>query len=102
MDRRGTGKRKTVGIRIVDHPLHRMLMERLEEPLVSTSITSGGEFYTDPEDLDRMYGSRVSAVIDGGIRHHDLSTILDCTEGYLQLIRKGIGDLSGIEVGEAP
>ncbi len=98
MDRRGTGKKKTVGIRVVDHPLHTAIMEQLDIPLVSTSITIEGEYATDPEDLDAQYGHQVHAVLDGGIRYHDYSTILDCTTGDFVLKRRGIGDVDSIDV----
>lgn len=96
VDRRGTGKKNTVGIRIVDHPLHRMLMEQLDIPIVSTSITSDDEFYTDPDDLDRIYGKRLSMVVDGGIRPHQYSTVVDCTDG-VKIVREGLGDTEGLE-----
>lgn len=98
MDRRGTGKRKQVGIRIVDHPLHRMLMEQLDTPLVSTSLTIKDEFHTDPEELERVYGKKVEAVVDGGVRTHQYSTILDCSDGDFHLIRRGIGSIEGLDV----
>lgn len=97
MDKRGTGKKKTVGIRIVDHPLHRALMEILELPLASTSLTMSEEYYTDPEDLERIYGKRVEGVVNGGIRPHEYSTILDCTDGDFHLLRRGIGSIESID-----
>ena len=100
MDRRGSGKKKTVGIRIVDHPLHKALMERLDVPLVSTSITSEGEFATDPEDLEARFGKQIHAVVDGGVRYHNYSTILDCSSGDLALLRQGIGDVSSLDLQE--
>ena len=98
MDRRGTGKRKTVGIRIVDHALLKMLMEEFEKPLVATSIITEDEYFTDPIDLDKKYGNRVYAVVSGKIREHNFSTILDCTEGVFHLIREGKGNIDEIEV----
>lgn len=92
MGKRGTGKRKEVGIRIVDHPLHQAIMAELDHPLVATSITSGDEYSTDPEDLDRLYGPRVSAVIDGGICIHSFSTVVDCLEEEMSIVRVGLGD----------
>ena len=98
MDRRGSGKKKTVGLRIVDHPLHRALMERLDVPLVSTSITIEGEYATDPEDLDLKFGKQIKAVVDGGVRYHDFSTILDCSGDEFILKRQGIGSVEEINV----
>ncbi len=97
VDRRSTGKKKTVGVRIVDHPFHAALMEQLDTGIVSTSVIQEDEFDTDPEQLHALFGKRVEAVLDEGIRKNEFSTVLDCTEGYLQIVRKGIGDASALE-----
>jgi len=98
VDRRGTGNKKNVGIRIVADPLIQALLEVLDIPLISTSITVTDEFRTDPAVLDRLYGSRVAAVIDAGIREHEFSTILDCSDGTFVLLRQGKGEIFDIEV----
>lgn len=97
MDRRGTGKKKEVGVRIVDHPLHFALMELLDLPLISTSIIQEDEYNTDPEYLDRQFGKKICAVIDDGIRKNEYSSVLDCTDGTLKVVRKGKGDVSSLE-----
>lgn len=96
MNRKGTGKRQEVGIRIVNHPLHIALMEELNSPLIATSITDDDEFMTDPENLDSQYGHKIEAIIDGGIRNHEFSSVLDCTEEVCQVIRQGIGNLDDL------
>lgn len=98
VDKRGTGKKKTVGIRIVDHTLHRALMEKLDIPLASTSITNEEEYFTDPEALELRFGKSVQAVVDGGIRPNEYSTILDCSGDKIVLVRQGIGDVSGLDL----
>ncbi|MCB1326632.1 MAG: threonylcarbamoyl-AMP synthase [Spirochaetales bacterium] len=97
VDRRGTGKRKEVGIRIVNHALHIALMEQLDMPLVSTSITTPGDYFTDPADLEQEFGSQVVAVVDGGPRANEYSTVLDCTGDRIRLVRQGLGDVSELE-----
>lgn len=100
MNRKGTGKRQEVGIRIVNHPLHQALMEELNSPLIATSITEEDEYMTDPENLDAIYGHRIEAVVDGGIRNHEYSTVLDCTEENCEIIREGIGSLDDLIIKE--
>ncbi|MCR9143149.1 MAG: L-threonylcarbamoyladenylate synthase [bacterium] len=97
VDRRGLGRKKEVGVRIVNHPLHRALMERLDTPLISSSLTTDDEYVTDPEELAELYGKAVEAVIDGGVRPKEVSTIIDCTEDPPRLTRQGEGDVSGLE-----
>lgn len=97
VDRRGIGRKKEVGIRLVDHPLHRTLMERLDIPLISSSLSTDDEYLTDPEDLDQIYGRSVAAVVDGGPRAKIVSTIIDCTEEPYRLVRQGEGDVGDLE-----
>ena len=99
VDRRGQSKKKTVGIRIVDHPLHIALMEALDTPLVSTSLTIEDEYYTDSVELERLYGKRVAAIIDGGMRYHEYSSVIDCADG-LKLVRRGIGNVDELPIDE--
>lgn len=97
VDRRGIGKKKEVGVRLVNHPLHLALMERLDIPLISSSLTTDDEYVTDPEDLEQIYGNAVEAVIDGGVRPKEVSTIIDCTEDPPHLVRQGEGDVTDLE-----
>jgi tRNA threonylcarbamoyl adenosine modification protein (Sua5/YciO/YrdC/YwlC family) len=90
MDRRATGKRKEVGIRIVDHVLIQSIVEQLGVPLLSTSVPST-EHFIDPEALDEEYGKRIHAVVDGGVSENLGSTILDCKDGEIEVVRKSAG-----------
>ncbi len=90
MDRRATGKRKEVGIRIVDHPLIQALIEELGAPLISTSVPEE-EFFIDPDHLDQVWGKRVFAVVDGGVKENTGSSVLDCADGEIRLVRSGAG-----------
>lgn len=95
VDRRGLGRRKEVGIRIIDHPLHRMLFTygEIDKPLVSTSIRTEDDFITYPEHLDRLFGHQVEAIIDDGPKKNLYSTIIDCMGEYPSIIREGKGPL---------
>ncbi len=97
VDRRGLGRKKEVGVRIVSHPLHIALMERLDIPLISSSLSTDDEYVTDPEELEELHGNAVEAVVDGGVRPKEVSTIVDCTEDPPHLVRQGEGDVSDLE-----
>src|SRR5690606_14095402 len=46
-------KRKTVGIRVPDHPVPQMLVETLGNPMINTSVPlEPGETYNDPNLID--------------------------------------------------
>jgi len=97
MDRRGMGKRKEVGIRIVDHPLHIELMKQLDLPLVSTSVREVEAFVTSPETLEDIYGYQVEAVLDAGPRKNEYTTVLDGQGDQFKLIRAGIGPIDDLD-----
>ena len=51
------------------------------------------EYNTDPELIDERYGNSVDLVIDGRIGGKVHSTIVDCTQEEVVVIRQGKGDL---------
>lgn len=88
------GKKKTIGIRIPDHPVVRQIVEALGEPLLNTSLDSNDsqtEYLTDPEYIHERFGRQVDLVIDGGIGEIQYSTVLDCTRDEIEIIRQGTG-----------
>lgn len=73
-------KKKTVGIRVPDNSIARMIVERLGNPIVSTSIRDEDdviEYTTDPELIYEKWHNLVDAVIDGGYGNNVASTIID-------------------------
>jgi tRNA threonylcarbamoyl adenosine modification protein (Sua5/YciO/YrdC/YwlC family) len=102
-------KKKTVGIRVIDHPIPTEIVRRLGRPLLTTSLrdeTSHLEYPTNPEAIwERYQRLGVDIVIDGGLGGIEPSTIIDCSEGedHIRVVREGKGSLSaiGIEVSES-
>jgi len=89
-------KRKTVGIRIPDNNIIRKLVEKLGNPIVSSSIRDDDdilEYTTDPELIYEKWLNLVDAVIDGGYGGNEASTIIDLTKSYPEVIREGKGSL---------
>lgn len=106
-------RRKTVGLRVVDHPIVNSIVKMLGNPLLSASLKSDevpvgsgsmwvDEYDTDPWAIHEKYGHLVDYVIDGGIGGIVGSTILDCSAGddSIIVVREGLGDLTklGIEI----
>jgi len=87
-------KKRTVGVRIPEHPFVRALLRDLGEPLVSSTLLLPGQ--DDPmtdgwaikEELDHV----VDAVIDSGDCGVEPTTVVDWTEGYPEVTRVGAGD----------
>lgn len=90
-------KRKTVGIRVPDHKVTQIIVERLGNPLLSTSLPKNDDFTeypTDPEEIYEKYGKLVDIVIDSGMGNNNPSTVVDCSQGDgWEIIRQGIGEL---------
>ena len=89
-------KKKTIGIRVPDNNIPRLLVERLGNPIISTSIKDEDEvieYITDPELIHDKYGSKVDAIIDGGYMNNIATTIVDCTGDEPVILRQGIGIL---------
>lgn len=88
-------RKKTVGIRVPDHPIALALVQELGNPIVSTSIKDEDdviEYTTDPELIFEKWQHQVDIVIDGGYGGNEASTVIDLTGGEPVLIREGKGD----------
>lgn len=88
--------KKTVGIRIPDHNIPRMIVEHLGNPLITSSIKDDDvirEYTTDPEKIFEDFKHQVDIVIDGGPGGNVPSTVIDCTGNELVLVRKGLGNI---------
>jgi tRNA threonylcarbamoyl adenosine modification protein (Sua5/YciO/YrdC/YwlC family) len=87
-------KRKTVGIRIPDHPIPIEMVRLLGNPIMSTSVHDDDdiiEYTTDPELIYEKFANVVDLVIDAGYGGNVPSTIIDCTDGEINIIREGKG-----------
>ena len=89
-------KQKTVGIRVPENPIARMLLETLGSPLINTSLPGDEDEpgIADPFDIDIQFGNRVDLVIDGGDIYPDPSTLIDLTGDYPVVLREGKGDVT--------
>ena len=89
-------RRKTVGIRLTDHPIPQRLVELLGRPILSTSLKDDSDVYEyDPDDIWERYGKRVDVFIDGGWGGSEASTIIVFTQDgdTPVVLREGLGNL---------
>lgn len=84
-----------VGLRVPDHAVCRMLVELLEEPLLTGSVSPAEQepALEDPDDYERLYARDVSVVIDGGAVMPDPSTVLRLVDDEIEVLREGQGAL---------
>ncbi len=89
-------KRKTVGLRVPDHPVPLALLAALGEPLLSSTLSLPDEPLplNDPEEIDDRVGHAIDVILDGGMTDHEPTTVLDLSGESPLLIRQGKGDVS--------
>ncbi|MDX9704590.1 MAG: L-threonylcarbamoyladenylate synthase [Weeksellaceae bacterium] len=89
--------RKTVGIRVPDHLIPRMIVEKLGNPIASTSIYDEDEiieYTTDPELIAERFDKLVDLVIDSGIGDNKASSVIDLSGEEVVILREGKGDIN--------
>ncbi|MEJ2644714.1 MAG: L-threonylcarbamoyladenylate synthase [Gammaproteobacteria bacterium] len=91
-------KRKTIGIRVPDHPIVQALLMELGEPIMSTTLVLPGRELpeTDPVEIRERLERQVELVIDGGNCGHQATTVVDLVEGVPEVVREGRGDIAAI------
>lgn len=90
-------KRRTIGIRIPDCDVARILVEELGRPLLSTSVPKGSDdFFTDPKEIELTFRNEIDMILNAGITLNIPSTVVDFSVEPPQLIREGAGDIDAI------
>jgi tRNA threonylcarbamoyl adenosine modification protein (Sua5/YciO/YrdC/YwlC family) len=89
-------KRKTIGLRVPDHPVVRALLAELDEPLLSSTLLLPDDEFplTDPEEIRDRLEHQVDLVIDAGHCGAELTTVINLADGTPELVRAGKGDLT--------
>ena len=88
-------KRKTIGIRVPDHPVTQALLDELGEPLMSSTLILPGKDMpeTDANDIRERLEHEVDLVIDGGHCGVEPTTVVDLVDGVAQVVRQGCGSV---------
>lgn len=89
-------KRKTIGLRVPDHPVVSALLEELGEPLLSSTLLlpDAEEPLSDADDIQAHLGKLLDLVIEAGACGLHATTIIDLTSGAPELLRAGKGPLA--------
>jgi tRNA threonylcarbamoyl adenosine modification protein (Sua5/YciO/YrdC/YwlC family) len=89
-------KRKSIGLRVPDHPVVAALLAELGEPLLTSTLLLPGEDLplTDAEEIAERLGKQVDLVIEAGFCGPEATSVIDLTSGSPELIRAGKGDLA--------
>ena len=90
-------KRKTIGIRVPDHPVAQALLDELGEPLMSSTLILPGKDMpeTDAYDIRERLEQDVDLVIDGDHCGVESTTVIDLVDGVPEVVRQGRGSAEG-------
>jgi tRNA threonylcarbamoyl adenosine modification protein (Sua5/YciO/YrdC/YwlC family) len=95
-------RRRTIGIRIPDHPVVRLLLAELGEPLMSSTLLLAQEQMplTSGREIQARLEHEIDAILDGGDCGIEPTTVVDLSVTPPTVVRKGRGELGPI-VGRA-
>ena len=87
-------RKKTVGVRIPDHPVVRALLAELGEPLLSSPLILPGESapMADGWSVKDALDHAVDVVVDSGECGIEPTTVVDYSDGIAEVVREGAGD----------
>ena len=96
-------KRKTLGLRVPEHPVVEALLAEIDGPLVTSTLLLPGEDLplSDAEEIRDRLGRQVDLVIEAGYCGAEATTVIDLTDGSPVLVRAGRGALDpfGLDAG---
>ena len=89
-------KRKSIGIRMANHPLLRELMGLLKAPLITTSLHDQDEildYTTDPDIIYERWEGEIDLMMEDGFGGNIPSTVVDLCRSVPEILRQGKGEL---------
>lgn len=90
--------RKTIGIRVPDHKVPKLIIEKLGHPIITTSLKDDIDDIREyPNEIELIYEQnqyKVDIIVDGGWCGVYPSTVVDATDGTnIHVIREGVGEI---------
>ena len=91
-------RRRTIGVRIPDHPVPRLLLAELREPLMSSTLLlpDEPEPLTSGREILQRLEHEIDAVLDGGDCGIEPTTVVDLSVTPPTVVRRGKGPLAPI------
>jgi tRNA threonylcarbamoyl adenosine modification protein (Sua5/YciO/YrdC/YwlC family) len=87
--------RKTIGIRVPDHPVALQLLHEHGQPLIGSTLQLPGDELplNDPEEIRARLGNELDLVLDAGTCGVQPTTVIDLSTGVARVLRIGRGAL---------
>ncbi len=91
-------RRRTIGVRIPDHRVPRLLLAELGEPLMSSTLLLASEPQplTSGREIQARLDHDIDAILDGGDCGIEPTTVVDLSVTPPLIVRRGKGDLGPI------
>lgn len=91
-------KRRTIGLRVPDHPLVLAMLDSLGEPIMSSTLLLPGDDrpLTDPAEIEARIGHQIDAIVDAGPTGIDPTSVIDLSGGSAEVLRVGRGDVGAL------
>ncbi|MCK9283519.1 MAG: L-threonylcarbamoyladenylate synthase [Rhodocyclaceae bacterium] len=88
-------KRKTIGLRVPQHPVVKALLDELDEPLLTSTLMLPGDELplSDPQEILDRLGKQIDLVIECGRCGTEQTTIVNLTGDTPEIVREGLGPL---------
>ena len=94
--------RRTIGLRVPEHPVCQGLLEQIGEPLLATTLIlpDHEDPLNDAEEIREALDKRIQAIVDAGACAMTPTTVIDLSKGgEPEVVRQGRGDLSVLGLG---
>jgi len=93
--------RKTIGIRVPDHKVPNLIIQKLGHPIITTSVKDDIDDIVEyPNEIELLFDQnqhKVDMIVDAGWCGVIPSTVVDATEGSnIHVLREGLGDVGEI------
>jgi len=89
-------KRRTIGIRVPDHPVPQMLLAELGEPIMTSTLMLPGDEWplNDADEIESRLGAQLDALLDGGACGLEPTTVVDLAAPVPVIVRVGRGSVA--------
>lgn len=91
-------RRRTIGLRVPDHAIVQAMLQSLGEPIMSSTLLLPGDELplTDVHEIEDRIGKDIDVIVDGGATGIEPTTVIDLSQGNVEILRKGLGDVSSL------
>jgi len=95
-------RRRTIGVRVPEHPVAHALLAELNEPMLSATLSLPGDPapLSEAREIRARLERELDLVIDSGSCGIEPTTVVDLTADEPQIVRKGRGALGPLGVAD--